>query len=324
MVSLIFSIAVLGIIVYVYVFDGDKNKIKKAKKMSMDKKNKKEKNVTRNKGKNLLKTQDKLTFEIKSSGKENDPALIVRENNTYCGIIEITGVNYNLLSLNERHTLEEVIQAVINGLEYPLQIYIISKKIDIENYNVLYEKRLEELNKQLKNEYNKLRIASNDSPELAREAQFNIQRLENQIVYGNNVIEFINNIAENANILENKYYIIVPYTYTGSIKDEDEKFITALNTISNRANTIIATLSGADIEGKMLNKLEIENLLYTSFNKKFATEYKLRKAYENGFDNFVKTAKPVKTKMLENKRRELEEIRNLYEKLQEESYDEVV
>lgn len=295
--------------IYVFMLDGDKSKIptKDAIKKGKDKKTSSSKNF----GKNMYSTQDRINIKkIKSIGDGDDGSLIVKNDDSYVGVIEVYGVNYNLLSTRERLVLEEVFQTMINGLDYPIQLFIQSRRIDIENYNNIYEKRLEELSENLKQERNKLALQS-ANPYIHEEIldiENNIIRLENQIEYGKQVVEFINNFASYSNILEKRYYIAIPYRYTGDIKDENEKFITAYNTIANRANSIITALSRGNLTGKFLNGYELSELLYVAYNKKDSGKYKFDRALMSGFSNFIVTSRPVEFKILEEKEKELDEL----------------
>lgn len=295
--------------VYVFMLDGDKSKIptKDAIKKGKDKKTSSSKNF----GKNMYSTQDRINIKkIKSIGDGDDGSLIVKNDDSYVGVIEVYGVNYNLLSTRERLVLEEVFQTMLNGLDYPIQLFIQSRHIDIENYNHIYEKRLEELSENLKQERNKLALQS-ANPYIHEEIldiENNIIRLENQIEYGKQVVEFINNFASYSNILEKRYYIAIPYRYTGDIKDENEKFITAYNTIANRANSIITALSRGNLTGKFLNGYELSELLYVAYNKKDSGKYKFDRALMSGFSNFIVTSRPVEFKILEEKEKELDEL----------------
>lgn len=313
MISIIFTIILLGFIVFVFILDGDKSKIPTKKNKKNNKKNKGADNSSKANnvhGKNTYKTQDKINIQkIKSIGDGEDPSLIVKDNNEYAGILEVYGVNYNLLSSRERLTLEEVFQSMINGIDYPVQLFIQSRRIDIENYRNIYNNRLDELADRLKQERNKLslQLGKGDQEEIF-DIENNIFRLENQIEYGKQVIEFIDNFASYSSILEKRYYIVIPYTYTGDIEDENEKFVTAYNTIANRANSVITALSRGNISGKMLNGFELSELLYVSYNKKDSNKYKFDRAIRTGFNNHIVTSRPVEYKKLEHKEKELENL----------------
>lgn len=318
--SLIFTIVILGVMFYVFVLD-EKKPLAKAKVKGGKTNNSSELNGQKNViKKTYSSTQDNLPFKsIKSIGSSTDKALIIKDNDEYVGIIEVNGINYNLLSVDERLTLEEVFQKLLNGLDYPIELFIQSRNIDIENYNLIYEKRLDELKEQLKREKNKysLQIEKKVSEEEINDTKSNIFRLTNQIEYGEKIKTFINNITSHSDILEKKYYIAISYKYNQSnfnqAQTEDEKFETAFNTISNRVNSILTALAGSDLTGKMLNGYELAELLYVSFNKKDSNKYKLDKAIKSGFNDYVITSRPVEYKILENEEKKLKQLDDLEE-----------
>lgn len=312
MIGIIFTVILTGVIVYVFLLDGNKDKlsIKKEKrsKTEADKKTK----IKKEHAKNMYSSQDRINIKkIKSIGDGEDSSLIIKDNNTYIGILEIYGVNYNLLSSQERLVLEEAFQIMINGLEYPIQFFVQSRRIDIENYKNIYNNRLQELRDGLKQEKNKLVLQTANNELFAKEMseiENNVFRLENQINYGEQVVEFISSFASHSNILEKRYYIAVSYAYTGDTEDENEKFITAYNTIANRANSILTALSRGNVSGKILNGFELSELLYVSYNKKDSNKYKFDKALETKFNNYIVTSRPVEFKMLELKEEEIEKL----------------
>ena len=314
--QLIISGIIILAMIFVFVLDGDKSKIPFLNKG--DKKNKENKNKKGNEkqtNKSFKSTQNKLPFkEIRSSGGLADKGLIIKEDASYIGVIEVYGINYNLLSVSEKLLLEEVFQMVLNGLDYPIQIHIQSKKMDIDNYTYIYEERMKELKDLLKNEESKLSFLHNNDnkEEEIKDVMRNLSRITSQITYGESVIEFIKEIAYNSDILDKKYYISTPYFYNknnfNQEQTEDEKFQTAFNTISNRLNSILSGFSRGGLEGKMLNGLELAELLYTSYNKDYYSSYKLKNAIKSDFTSFVTTSRPIEYKILDNEKMKLQNL----------------
>lgn len=314
--QIIISGLVILAMIFIFVLDGDKNKVPLIGRKGKGAKNK---DAINKSNKSYKSTQLNLPFkEIKSFGNADDKALIINNNSSYVGVIEVYGVNYNLLSVDEKLLLEEVFQMVLNGIDYPIQIYIQSKRMDIDNYNHIYEERIKDLEGLLKNENNKLSFLNNqpDKEEEIKETMRNIKRLSSQINYGEDVIEFIKQIAYNSDILDKKYYIATTYYYDSSMfnqkQTDDEMFRTAFNTINNRLESVLSGLSRAGLQGKFLNGVELAELIYTSFNKEDYSSYKLKDAMRSGFSNYVITSEPVELKILEN---EEEKLRKLKEEL---------
>lgn len=310
MIQLFATTVIIGFLGYIFFLDGDKSKI------GFKKKEKSKASVTtpNAKGSNIKNTQNSLPFlKIRANGNAESPALILKDKDTYVGVVEIFGVNYNLLSTGEKLVLEEVFQRTLNGLDYPVQIYIQSRKIDLDSYNILYTKRLDELKENLKNEQGKVVLLINKqaSQKELNAAKSDVNRIISQIEYGENIVNFINQFASNSDILDKKYFISTPYHYDASqfnIKqNDDEKYATAFNTIINRLESILMSLNGANMEGKILNGIELSELLYTSFNKPDSDKYKLGNAVNSGFANHIITSRPVEYKIIEDEKRKIKE-----------------
>lgn len=319
----IMTIVLILIVIYIAVFDGDIEVVKR--KLNMDniksrnkdvkegkEKNKKIKNID-----NAKYTQDILPFKegegcVRSIGKPNEDSLIVKKENEYVGILEVYGANYNLLSYKEKLMLEEGFQRLLNGLEYPIQIYVQSRKLDLDNYYSIYEKRLEELKSELESNDKKLNILSEEDK--IQELKIKSLRLLNQIDYGEKVINFIRAITSGADVLDKKYYIIIPYKYDTSKFDteqnDEEKFMTAFNTISTRISSIRQALESSNISSKMLNAIEISELIYVSYNKSESEKYKFERAINTAFNDFIVTSRPVEYKIIEEEKKKLKEIMN--------------
>lgn len=311
MFELIFTIAIIGALVFVFFLDGDKNKLK------VTLKHKKAEDVSKSTTRNFKNTQDRLPFSnIKSIGEVEDKSLIVKDKNTYVGVIEVKGINYNLSSIDEKLLLEDVFQRTLNGLDYPIQIFIQSRRVDVDSYNNLYRKRIEELIENVRREEQRYRlmVEKNEDVVEIEEVAKGIKRLEKQIDYGNRVMNFINSIAGNSDILDKKYFIVTPYHYDSSQfnqqQTEDEKFLTAFNAINNRLESISRSLGSVSLESHMLNGIELAELLYISFNKQDSDSYKIKNALKSGYANHIVSSRPVEFKMLENEEKKLENLIN--------------
>lgn len=313
--QLVITFVILGAMAFVFAFDGDLSKIGIGNKGKAQGEGKgKKKGATSPSGKKMNSSQENLPFKmIKSAGGGDAPALIVKNGDSYVGAIEVYGVNYNLLSIDEKHVLEEVFQKTLNGLDYPIQIFVQSRKINLDSYNTLYKKRIEELSEMLKHEQTKFRRLTERHADLSEleVARNDVQRVADQIKYGENVIDFINRFAASDDILDKKYFMITPYYYDASAfnqkQTEDEKYETALNTVMNRLESILMSLKGANIDGKVLSGAELAELLYTSYNKPDADKYKLNNAIKSGFSNYIVTSRPVEFKQLDRDKEKIEE-----------------
>ena len=320
--------AVLGVILI--IFDGDVEKIKSKLNIKGESKNKasnkqnKDKKSKANKNKkekiNISDTQSFLDFdEIKTIGTENPVGLIVR-GNEYIGVVEVSGINFNLLSIAERNILEDSFSKLLNGIDYPIQIYIQSKKIDIEQYIKKYEAHLEELKKEIEKTQNKIQFyyENNEKLEEIPRLQDKLNRLVTQFQYGININNFIIETCREKYMLDKKYYIVITHKHNSSSFNEklskEEELADAFFNIANKANSLIIALQRAKMNGKLLSGVELAEMLYIAYNKADSEILSLRKALRSGFSHYWTTAQPVDLKLMKNRLKELEKEKNKIDK----------
>jgi hypothetical protein len=121
-------------------------------------------------------TQDFLEIE---DIKDN---LVLMPNGTCVLIIETTAVNFGLLSEKEQEALIFAYSGMLNSLSFPIQIYLRSKHKDISGY------------------LRQLEIAQNrqTNPVLAERIR--------------NYREFITTTVKEKNVLDKKFYIVIPFS----------------------------------------------------------------------------------------------------------------
>ena len=317
--------AVMGVILI--IFDGDVEKIKSKLNIKSKDKNKagkkqsKEKKLKTKKEKiSIRDTQSFLDFdEIKTIGTENPVGLIVRDNE-YIGVIEVFGINFNLLSIAERDVLEDSFSRLLNGIDYPIQIYIQSKKIDIEQYINKYGARLEELKKEIEKTHNKIQFyyENNERLEEIPELEDKLNRLAAQFQYGVNVNNFIIEKCREKYMLEKKYYIVITHKHNSAKFNEklskEEELADAFFNIANKANSLISALQRAKMNGKLLSGVELAEMLYVSYNKADSEIISLKNALNSGFSHYWTSAEPVDLKLMKNRLKELQKEKSEIDK----------
>lgn len=130
----------------------------------------------------LASTQNFLEFwEIKDD-------LITTKNWWVRAILKCSTVNFHLKSEDEQKSIISAYQWFLNLLDFPIQIYIRSKKIDIDNYVKSIEKIAETQENQL---------------------------LQNQTY---EYTGYIKKLVEYANIMEKQFYVILPVWWISTKK----------------------------------------------------------------------------------------------------------
>jgi len=293
--------------------DNKKNKNKKDKKSNQTSDNKKINK--KSKDKVVVKdSRDILDFEkVIAFSPDNPIGLVVKKEKEYIGVVEVKGINYNLLSIEEREILEESFAKLLNGIDYPMQIYVQSRKVDIESYELKYTKRLEDIKKTLDRMNDKLIFLkeSNEDIDKIVSMERDINRLATQYNYGLEIKEWIIARCKQKSMLERKYYLVVSHKHnTRSFKEElteQEMVHNAFFDISNKSSSIVSALQRANLDGKLLTAFELTDLLYRAYNKSDSEYYKLDKALKSRFSHLYNTSKPVELKKLERQAKEIDE-----------------
>ncbi len=335
-VMLVIVVLGAGGLGYLLFIDGrktkNKDKLPKAKKGDRNsntkesKKNNNESKLSFKGGKtNIEYTQDTLPFESIEVFTPDDPTglIVKKDQRTFVGVIEVYGINYNLLDVAEREMLEKSFELLLNGIDYPIQLFVQSRKIDIENYKKKYEERLAEQKKALDKTIDKINFFKETKPD-SQELQELIEKgrkLESQYQYGVRLKDYIVARCQQKNMLERRYYIAISHIYNLSKFKEDltkqEILSNAFFDIDNKANSLIGALQRAKLDGKLLTGQELAELLYVSYNKADSEYYRLENAFNSRFSHLYTSAEAVEVKAMKRRLKELEkEEKELIEEIE--------
>ncbi len=204
-----------------------------------------------------MKTENKAKLKstqsfLKMREIKNDT--VVLENGELRAVITVSSTNFDLKSQDEQNSIIFNFQRFLNSLEFPIQILMQSRKMEIGGY-------IEKLKK----------LAQKQTNELLR-----VQTTE--------YIEFINRLIENASIMNKNFYIIVPLgdsitpktsgffmKFFGGGKAKEttqriENFERAKEKLDTRVLSVVSSLSGIGIRGVRLKTEEVIQLYYNSYN----------------------------------------------------------
>lgn len=171
-------------------------------------------------------------------------------------VINVSATNFDLKSEEEQDMIIAQYQSFLNSLEFPLQILIQSRRIDLSSY-------LENLKTRMQEEQNEL--------------------LQIQM---NDYIVFLEDLIAQANIMDKKFYITVPYD-PPILKPaqlpsafSDAEFQTHKEELLKRAQAVTSGLSYLGLRSKQLNNQELAELFYSIYNPEIAAEEHLKKVEE--------------------------------------------
>jgi len=127
-------------------------------------------------------------------------------------IVEAMSVNFDLKSADEKTSMIVGFQNFLNSVDFPMQIVIDSRKLDISNY-----------------------IAS---------VELVAQGLRNELlkVHANEYMRFVSGLTDLANVVSKKFYLVIPYYATEigvqkvGIKDKIKNVFTTTNVMKDISN----------------------------------------------------------------------------------------
>lgn len=179
---------------------------------------------------------------------------IILKNGSLRSVIAVSSINYDLKSTDEQDAIINQYQNFLNSLDFPVQILISSRKLDMQHYLEF----LSEKEKEQDGELLRLQISE----------------------YKN----FITQLVTVSNIMDKNFYIIVPFS---PIENEEKSFFSNfLNVISpkkgiiekrenfetcksqlfQRVDHVMSGLSGIGLRLAPLQTQELVELLYNSCN----------------------------------------------------------
>jgi len=179
---------------------------------------------------------------------------LILEDGTLRAILAVSSTNFDLKSQDEQNALIYNYQRFLNSLEFPLQILMQSRKMDIgdytENLKHLMEKQTNELLRMQTGEY----------------------------------IEFINRLVESANVMNKNFYCIVSYhqsitpaaggffskLFGGNkvtkITEREKNFDKYKVLLDDRVSGVSSNLSSIGLRVIRLTTDQIIELMYDSYN----------------------------------------------------------
>lgn len=180
--------------------------------------------------------------------------VLVLKSGAIRSVLAVSAINFELKSTEEQEAVVSQYQNFLNSIDFPLQILISSRKLDMENYLDF----LTQHEKQQSNELLRLQISE----------------------YKN----FIGQLVSTSNIMDKNFYIIVPFSPIENknngffsnigglisprrnILEKRENFETYKAQLFQRVDHITAALSGIGLRIVPLKTQEIIELLFNSYN----------------------------------------------------------
>ncbi len=305
MIGIIIFVMFLLVLFYLYLIRPRKQKSEESVvQTDYNNGNKQEKKVD-----NYGRFQGELTQESIFDFMEFDEVIdnmIVRKNKTqYIMVLQCNGVNYDLMSEQEKISVEEGFVQFLNTLRFPIQLYVQSRTLNLKDIVAGYQERVNALN----NEINKIdakiqqaKRAGNNA--LQEKLYFEKRRKQNVLEYGVDITNYVARLNSNQNILQQRTYVIVSFFVSelgGNLENysKDEIDNMCFSELYTRCQNISSSLMSSQVSSRILESEELMELLYIAYNRDESEVYQLQKALDAQYDALYSTGKDVLQKRQE-------------------------
>lgn len=233
-----------------------------------------------------------------------DNMISQKDGKRYIMVVECQGINYDLMSEAEKNGVEDGFVQFLNTLRHPIQIYTQTRTVNLDNSIQTYKEKIKEIEMALEKQemqYKQMQRSETYTEEQLNKAYFELTKQRNLYEYGKDIIYSTEKMSLNKNVLNKKYYVVVPY-YVEELGENDfdkqEQRNLAFSELYTRAQSIIRTLAVCGINAKVMDSNELVELLYVAYNRDEAEVYGLEKALKAGYDELYSTAPDVVDKQM--------------------------
>jgi hypothetical protein len=197
--------------------------------------------------------------------------IVIMNDGTYRSVIMVKSINFDLMAPNEQEAVEYAYQGFLNSLYFPVQIFLRSQKVDIGPY-------IERLDK-IRTEHDNMLLA----------------------LLMEDYINYIDVLAHSTNIMDKKFYVVIPYASTPTQEkalEKNKSFVTgvvelfskkeqhvvinerelekAKTELRNRVQAVMAGLMQCGIKSLPLDTEELIELYYETYNPDTATRQHIK------------------------------------------------
>ena len=238
--------------------------------------------------------------------------MIVRKNrDQYIMVLQCNGVNYDLMSEQEKISVEQGFVQFLNTLRFPIQLYIQSRTLNLVDIIAEYKSRIDEFNEEVHKLDAKIQDAINKGNRALQEKlDFERRRKLNVLEYGYSITDYVEKLGSNKNILQQKTYVVVSY-YASEIGvgtdkySKEELYNMCFSELYTRCQNISSALNTSQVTCSILDSEELAELLYIAYNRDESEVLQLSKMVNAQYDSLYSSGKDVLDKKKEKLDREI-------------------
>lgn len=309
----IIGIMIILVLLYLYLMKPKTEKREKpeADEEILDDKTLKENKAKQDYGKFVGNLSKESIMEFMEFDEIVD-SMIVRKNGTqYIMILQCNGVNYDLMSEQEKIAVEEGFVQFLNTLRFPIQLYIQSRTLNLRDIIEEYKSRIDNLTVEIDKINAKIAQAKTMGNKALREKlEFEKRRKVNILEYGISITDYVEKLSSNKNVLQQRTYVVVSY-YSAEIGGGIEKYSKeeiynmCFSELYTRCQNIASALGNSQVSCSILDSEELAELLYIAYNRDEAELLQLSKALDAQYDSLYSTGKDVLQKKKEKLDKEI-------------------
>ncbi len=199
-----------------------------------------------------------------------DDTVIMRDG-TLRAVLLVASINFALKSEDEQNAIISAYVGFLNNIDFPLQIVIQSRELNIDNYlNLLRQKEKEQTNELLK-----------------------MQTAE--------YLQYVSELISLGKIMNKKFYAVVSYNPLSDkqkgffsklaeslkpvslIKMKEERFLKRKNELNRRVENITGGLASMGVNAVQLDTQSLIELFYNTYNPETSANQKLAETKELRF-----------------------------------------
>ena len=175
-------------------------------------------------------------------------------------LLEINSVNFELKSADEQTAIISAFQNFLNSIDFPLQISINSRRLDIGPYL----ESLDTLTKVISSELLKIQATEYTRFIKGLTELANIMSKKFYIVVPLYVVETLTKATTKKGIFETFQSVVTPSKFVKSLTDQElENYKIQLG---QRIEFIVGGINSLGLEARILSESELKNLYYSYYN----------------------------------------------------------
>ena len=302
---IILAITVIALLTTIFVYvlllvNKKRNKNNQNNKDLKENNNESKKEVQKNSS-NIIQAKTYTSEDIKKFidfDEIKDNMIIQKNGKRLVMVVQCQGINYDLMSSIEKVSVEQGFVQFLNTLTTPIQLHIQARKVNLEESIFNYKKRLKVIEtnySKIKLQYEQAQKDSKITQEVFKKIRLEYIRQKNLYEYTKDIISNTESMSLNKHILTKNYYIALSY-YPDNKDDlfkKEELIDMAFSELYTNAQAMLRTLSVCGVTGKVLDSVELADLLYVGYNRDYSEIYGIDKAIRAGYDALYTTAPDV-------------------------------